>query len=142
MLRATAKANNLNAVATAKDIYMEDFCGGKNSYQKSQQLEMEHSRAREKSLYHFVTKRKMSGEAISDGYKDQLIDYIEETLIMYKHQNESKNIFKAAQTPGVFLAVALVTYILSGIFALFAMETFFNLMAVNIIALCIWAYIR
>lgn len=149
MLRATAEANNLNAVATSKDIYnqhMEDFCGGKNPYQKPQQLEVEHSRAREKSLYHFVTKRKMGGEAISDEYKQQLIEYIEETLVIYRQQNESKNIFKAAQTPGVFLAVALVTYILSGIFALFAMETFCNfmtlVMAVCIIALCIWSYIR
>jgi atlastin len=149
MLRATAEANNLNAVATSKDLYnqhMEDFCGGKNPYQKPQQLDVEHSRAREKALYHFVTKRKMGGELISDEYKQQLIEYVEETFIIYKQQNESKNIFKAAQTPGVFLAVALITYIFSGIFALFAMETFCNfmtlVMAVNIIALCIWAYIR
>lgn len=149
MLRATAEANNLNAVSTAKDLYtqhMEDFCGGKNPYQKPQHLEVEHQRAREKAVYHFVTKRKMGGELISDEYKQQLIEYVEETFILYKQQNESKNIFKAAQTPGVFVLVALITYILSGIFALFGVETFCNfmtlIMALNIIALCIWSYIR
>lgn len=149
MLRATAEANNLNAVATAKDLYtqhMEDFCGGKNPYQKPQHLEVEHMRAREKSLYHFVTKRKMGGDLISEEYKLQLIDFIEDTFVIYKQQNESKNIFKAAQTPGVYLVVALIAYILSGCFALFGMETFCNfmtlIMAVSIISLCIWSYIR
>lgn len=149
MLRATAEANNLNAVATAKDLYsqhMEDFCGGKNPYQKPQLLDIEHQRAREKAIYHFVTKRKMGGAEFSDEYKQQLVEFVEETFIIYKQQNESKNIFKAAQTPGVFVAVALITYILSGLFALFGLETFCNfmtlIMAINIIALCIWSYIR
>lgn len=149
MLLATAEANNLNAVAAAKDIYtqhMDDVCGGKCPYQKPQFLEVEHVRAREKAVYHFVSKRKMGGEEFSEIYKQQLIDFVEETFVSYKEQNESKNIFRAAQTPGVFLAVALITYILSGIFALFALETFCNfmtlIMAINIIALCIWSYIR
>lgn len=149
MLRATAEANNLNAVSTAKDLYsqhMEDFCGGKNPYQKPQLLDIEHQRAREKAIYHFVTKRKMGGAEFSDEYKQKLVEFVEETFIIYKQQNESKNIFKAAQTPGVFVLVALITYILSGIFALFGLETFCNfmtlIMATNIIALCIWSYIR
>jgi atlastin len=149
MLLATAEANNLNAVAAAKDLYtqhMDDFCGGKNPYQKPQSLEVEHVRAREKAVYHFVSKRKMGGEEFSEIYKQQLIDFVEDAFVGYKEQNESKNIFKAAQTPGVFLAVALTTYIISGIFALLGLETFCNfmtlIMAINIIALCIWSYIR
>ncbi|KAL7021389.1 hypothetical protein ACKWTF_011856 [Chironomus riparius] len=149
MLLATAEANNLNAVAAAKDIYsqhMDDICGGKSPYQKPQYLEVEHVRAREKAVYHFVSKRKMGGEEFSEIYKQQLVDFVEDAFINYKEQNESKNIFKAAQTPGVFLAVALITYIMSGIFALLALETFCNfmtlIMAINIIALCIWSYIR
>ncbi|KAG5673427.1 hypothetical protein PVAND_003475 [Polypedilum vanderplanki] len=149
MLLATAEANNLNAVAAAKDLYtqhMDDFCGGKSPYQKPQNLDIEHLRAREKAVYHFVNKRKMGGEEFSEIYKQQLIDFVEDAFIGYKEQNESKNIFKAAQTPGVFLAVALITYIMSGIFALLGLETFCNfmtlIMAINIIALCIWSYIR
>lgn len=149
MLRATAEANNLNAVSTAKDIYtqhMEDFCGGKNPYQRPQYLEVEHGRAREKALYHFVTKRKMGGDAISEEYKQQLIEFVEETFGMYKQQNENKNIFKAAQTPAVYFSVALIAYILSGVFALFGIETFCNfmtlVMAISIILLCIWSYVR
>lgn len=125
---------------------MDDFCGGKNPYQKPQHLDVEHQRAREKSVYHFTSKRKMGGDEFSEIYKQQLIEFVEESFVQYKEVNESKNIFKAAQTPSVFFAVALLTYIFSGIFALFGLETFCNfmtlIMAINIIALCIWAYIR
>lgn len=149
MLLATAEANNLNAVAAAKDAYsqiMEDFCGGKNPYQKPAALEMEHQRAKEKAVYQFVTKRKMGGDEFSENYKQQLQEFIDESFGNFKEQNESKNIFKAAQTPCVFLAIALVSYIQSGIFALLAMEVFCNfmtlLMALSLIALCLWGYIR
>lgn len=149
MLRATAEANNLNAVSAAKDLYvqhMEDFCGGKNPYQKPALLDIEHERARQKALYHFVNKRKMGGDVISEEYKQQLIEYIEETFISYKEQNEGKNIFKAALTPCVFLFVALIAYISSGVFAMFGIETFTNfmslIMALNVILLCLWSYIR
>ncbi len=125
---------------------MDDFCGGKTPYQKPQHLDVEHQRAREKAVYLFTSRRKMGGEEFSETYKQQLIDFVEDSFIQYKEINESKNIFKAAQTPGVFFIVALLTYILSGIFALFGLETFCNfmtlIMAVNIIALCIWAYVR
>lgn len=53
MLVATAEANNLTAVATAKDYYMvamEDVCGGNKPYLNSQHLEGEHYRIKEKAL--------------------------------------------------------------------------------------------
>jgi atlastin len=88
----------------------------------------------------------MGGEEFSEIYKQQLTDYIEETFLQYKAHNESKNIFKAAQTPSVYFFVALLTYIISGIFALLGLETFCNfftlIMTISIVALCVWAYVR
>lgn len=125
---------------------MEDCCGGSKSYQKPSYLEIEHIRARDKAIYQFTVKRKMGGDEFSETYKQQLIDFIEESFNQYKAHNESKNIFKAAQTPSVFFFIALIAYMVSGIFAIFGMETFANLfsfcMAGCIIALVVWSYVR
>lgn len=54
MLVATAEANNLTAVAAAKDIYaqlMEDVCGGNKPYLSSAHLDSEHGRIKEKALH-------------------------------------------------------------------------------------------
>lgn len=54
MLVATAEANNLTAVAAAKEMYsqqMEDVCGGTRPYLSSGHLEAEHMRVKEKSLH-------------------------------------------------------------------------------------------
>lgn len=54
MLVATAEANNLTAVASAKEMYvqlMEEVCGGFKPYLSSVHLEAEHLRVMEKSLH-------------------------------------------------------------------------------------------
>lgn len=53
MLVATAEANNLTAVAAAKELYnqlMEDVCGGNKPYLSSGHLEAEHMRIKDKSI--------------------------------------------------------------------------------------------
>lgn len=64
----------------------------------------------------------------------------------FRGHNESKNIFKAAKTPAVFFAVAVLFYILSGILALFGIYVLANLcnfiMALSLLTLIMWAYIR
>jgi atlastin len=60
--------------------------------------------------------------------------------------NESKNIFKAARTPAVFFATAVIFYILSGIFGLVGMYSLANIcnlfMGAAMLSLGVWAYIR
>jgi atlastin len=60
--------------------------------------------------------------------------------------NESKNIFKAARTPAVFFATAVIFYILSGIFGLIGMYYLANIcnlvMGTALLSLVLWAYIR
>lgn len=71
---------------------------------------------------------------------------MDESFLQFKAHNESKNIFKAARTPAVFFTVAIITYILSGVFGLIGIypaANFCNLvMGVALLTLALWAYIR
>ncbi|KAF5289875.1 hypothetical protein FQR65_LT02009 [Abscondita terminalis] len=149
MLVATAEANNLAAVADAKEVYvqlMDDVCGGSKPYLNTTTMEMEHNRVKDKALHQFHSKRKMGGEEFSEIYKDQLEKDLEETFNKFKSHNESKNIFKAARTPAVFFALAIICYIASGLAGLlgaYTVANVFNLtMGVSLLTLALWAYIR
>lgn len=149
MLVATAEANNLTAVAEAKELYttlMEEICGGTKPYLQGQLLEAEHHRVRDKALFAFHSKRKMGGEEFSQSYSDQLMQDLELQFTQFKDHNESKNIFKAARTPSVYFAIALFFYVLSGVFGLVGMYSFANMcnliMGMALLTLVFWAYIR
>ncbi|TMW48683.1 hypothetical protein DOY81_006226 [Sarcophaga bullata] len=149
MLVATAEANHLTAVASAKELYnqlMEDVCGGTRPYLSTGHLEAEHLRVKDKAVFQFLSKRKMGGEDFTEKFRQQLDSDLEEIFTTYKAHNESKNIFKAARTPAVYFALAVVFYILSGIFGLLGMYTFANfanlIMGISLLTLALWAYIR
>ncbi|KAF5271746.1 hypothetical protein FQA39_LY08069 [Lamprigera yunnana] len=149
MLVATAEANNLAAVADAKEVYvqlMEDVCGGAKPYLNTNIMEAEHNRVRDKALHQFHSKRKMGGEEFSQKYKEQLEKDLDETFNQFKSHNESKNIFKAARTPAVFFALAITCYIASGVAGLFGAYTVANslnlIMGISLLTLTLWAYIR
>lgn len=149
MLVATAEANHLTAVAAAKELYnqlMEEVCGGNRPYLSTAHLDTEHLRVKDKALFQFATKRKMGGEEFSERYREKLDSDLEEIYNTFKSHNESKNIFKAARTPAVYFACAVIMYVLSGIFGLVGMYTFANfsnlVMGVALITLVLWSYIR
>ncbi|KAG5894628.1 hypothetical protein JTB14_026159 [Gonioctena quinquepunctata] len=149
MLVATAEANNLSAVADAKEVYvsmMEEVCGGTKPYLNTESIETEHSRVRDKAILQFNSKKKMGGDEFSKTYKEQLEKDIEETFVQFKAHNESKNIFKSARTPAVFFALAVLFYVTSGIFGFIGLYSLANIcnmgMAVAFITLGTWAYVR
>lgn len=149
MLVATAEANNLTAVAAAKDVYsqlMEDVCGGNKPYLSTAHLDSEHNRIKEKALHQFSSIRKMGGKEFSEKYHEKLEQDLDESYVTFKAHNESKNIFKAARTPAVYFAIAVVMYIFSGIFGLVGLYTFANfanlIMGIALLTLATWAYIR
>lgn len=149
MLVATAEANNLAAVAAARETYtalMEGVCGGAKPYLSTAHLEAEHQRIKEKSLNQFTNKRKMGGECFSESYKEKLDKELEDLYGQFRMHNESKNVFKAARTPAVFFATAVIFYILSGLFGLFGIYSVANIcnlmMGAAMLCLGIWAYIR
>ncbi|XP_063231585.1 atlastin isoform X2 [Bacillus rossius redtenbacheri] len=149
MLAATAEANNLSAVAAAKELYtglMEGICGGTKPYLNVTILETEHQRTKDKALFQFRNKRKMGGESFSEQYREKLEKELEDMYVQFQNHNESKNIFKAARTPAVFIAVAVIFYIISGLFGLVGMYSLANIcnlvMGVALLTLILWAYVR
>lgn len=75
-LQATAEANNLTAVAEAKDLYlqmMEHVCGGAKPFLATAHLESEHRHCMDSALRQFQNKRKMGGEEFSQIYMEKLI---------------------------------------------------------------------
>nr|CAD7461025.1 unnamed protein product [Timema tahoe] len=149
MLAATAEANNLAAVAAAKETYvnlMEGVCGGGKPYLNTQMLETQHMHIKDKAMLQFSSKRKMGGDNFSEKYREKLDSDLEESFEQFRSHNESKNIFKAARTPAVFFALAVIFYILSGLFGLLGIYSVANIcniaMGVALITLILWAYIR
>jgi len=62
-------------VADAKDVYvqlMEDVCGGTKPYLKTEAIENEHKRVKDKAIEQFEKKKKMGGDEFSALYKEQL----------------------------------------------------------------------
>ncbi|XP_067130951.1 atlastin-2 isoform X1 [Centruroides vittatus] len=149
MLEATAEANNLAAVASAKDYYsshMQKVCGGDRPYISVRQLQEEHEHYHDQALQTFTNIRKMGGPEFSKMYLEQLNKEILETYENFVKHNESKNIFAAARTPATLFAIVLITYFQSAFFGLlgfYSMANFFNLvMGIALLTLCLWSYIR
>jgi len=149
MLVATAEANNLAAVAAAKELYytlMENICGGGKPYYSSAQLESEHLCFKDNALDQFNNKRKMGGEEFSETYRAKLVADLNDMYEQFKLHNESKNIFKAARTPAVFFTLSVGFYIISGVLGLIGMYSFANLcnlaMMFSIMTLALWFYVR
>lgn len=71
---------------------------------------------------------------------------MEEAFNQFKAQNESKNVFKAIRTAAVYGIVAVIMYILSGLFGLTGLYAVANIcnfvLGLCIVALISWAYIR
>uniref|UniRef100_A0A8C2E4Y5 Atlastin GTPase 2 n=1 Tax=Cyprinus carpio TaxID=7962 RepID=A0A8C2E4Y5_CYPCA len=147
--QATAEANNLTAVAGAKDTYnrtMEQVCGGDKPYIAPVDLQRYHEEFKETSVQQFSTVKKMGGVEFSQRYKQQLETELDEVYTNFVKHNESKNIFYAARTPATLFAVMFVTYMVStvtGFIGLSVIAALANLvMGVSLMSLCAWAYVR
>ncbi|KAM9477899.1 atlastin-2 isoform 2-T2 [Clarias gariepinus] len=149
MLQATAEANNLTAVAGAKDTYsrtMEQICGGDKPYMAPVDLQRYHDELKETSVQKFRAVKKMGGVEFSQRYQEQLESELDEVYSNFTKHNESKNIFYAARTPATLFAVMFGMYIIStvtGFIGLSLIAALANLvMGVSLMSLCAWAYVR
>ncbi|KAM6134149.1 LOW QUALITY PROTEIN: atlastin-1 [Phoenicopterus ruber ruber] len=147
MLQATAEANNLAAVATAKDTYsrrMEEVCGGDKPFLAPSDLQTKHMELKEEAVKLFRGVKKMGGE-FSRRYLQQLENEIDELYIQYIKHNDSKNIFHAA-TPATLFVVIFITYVIAGVTGFIGLDIIASLcnmiMGLTLITLCTWAYIR
>jgi len=130
MLEVTIEANNLVSLASAKELYMasmESLCGGERPYLNEQVLELEQSRILEAALAEFDSRKKLGGDEFSAKYRGQLIDEVDEAFSNFKAHNDSKNIFKAANTPITIFIMWSVLYIFSQISSLLMLYPLSNL---------------
>ncbi|XP_031157011.1 atlastin-2-like isoform X2 [Sander lucioperca] len=149
MLQATAEANNLAAVAGAKDLYnksMEQVCGGDQPYISPAELERLHAEHRQASVRHFRSVKKMGGEDFCRRYQEQLEAELDEAYTNFSKHNDGKNIFFAARTPATLFAVMFAMYVVSlvtGFMGISSVATLCNLvMGAALTALCVWAYAK
>ncbi|XP_076026804.1 atlastin-2 isoform X1 [Genypterus blacodes] len=149
MLQATAEANNLAAVAGAKDAYnksMEQVCGGDKPYMSPSELERRHAELLQASVRHFRSIKKMGGEEFCFRYQEQLEAELDEAYVNFCKHNDGKNIFYAARTPATLFVIMFVMYVASmvtGFVGISSVATLCNLvMGVALMALCIWAYAK
>ncbi|XP_029608315.1 atlastin-2 isoform X1 [Salmo trutta] len=149
MLQATAEANNLTAVAGAKDTYsksMEMVCGGDKPYIAPADLDRCHEEFKECSVRQFRSVKKMGGEDFCKKYQEQLEGELDEAYSNFHKHNEGKNIFYAARTPATLFVVMFTTYIVSGLTGFIGMNTIAVLanlvMGVTLMTLCMWSYVK
>ncbi|XP_017314324.1 atlastin-2 isoform X2 [Ictalurus punctatus] len=149
MLQATAEANNLAAVAGAKDTYiksMEQVCGGDKPYIAPADLERSHEELKQNSIKQFCTIKKMGGEEFCRRYQEQLEAEMDEAYANFVKHNDGKNIFYAARTPATLFALMFAMYVVSlvtGFVGINSVATLCNLiMGVALVSLCTWAYVK
>ncbi|XP_009440586.1 atlastin-2 isoform X7 [Pan troglodytes] len=147
--KATAEANNLAAVAGARDTYcksMEQVCGGDKPYIAPSDLERKHLDLKEVAIKQFRSVKKMGGDEFCRRYQDQLEAEIEETYANFIKHNDGKNIFYAARTPATLFAVMFAMYIISGLTGFIGLNSIAVLcnlvMGLALIFLCTWAYVK
>jgi len=120
MLRATAEANNLAALASAQELYtaeMDKLAGSSSGYVNETDLLTHHATCCDIAEKDFKAVRKMGGDDFSLSYLNKLTDFMEKELEEYLKQNESKNIFNSARTPITLFIILSVAYVIHGIFA-------------------------
>ncbi|GAB0187632.1 mitochondrial enolase superfamily member 1 [Grus japonensis] len=146
---ATAEANNLAAVAGAKDLYskgMEQVCGGDKPYIAPSDLERKHQDFRESAVRQFRSVKKMGGEEFCRRYQEQLEVEIDEIYANFVKHNDGKNIFYAARTPATLFAVMFAMYITSGLTGFLGMNSIATLcnlvLGMALISFCTWAYVK
>ncbi|XP_067400098.1 atlastin-3 [Emydura macquarii macquarii] len=149
MLQATAEANNLAAVASAKDMYynkMEQTCGGDKPYVSPEILEEKHQQHRASALEHFQKIKKMGGKEFSQRYEAELEKEMTDLFEHFAKHNKSKNIFSTFRTPAVIFSAIVALYMGSGLTGFMGLDVAAQLcncvVGLLLIALLTWGYIR
>lgn len=149
MLQATAEANNLTAVASAKDQYyknMEKICGGDVPYVAPDSLLEKHNFFKCEALHHFSSIKKMGGKEFCAPYQVQLEAELNELWESFSKHNESKNLFNAFRTPAVLFVLVCLLYVLSALLLFIGLSsvsfTCDCMLGLAMVAVVTWAFIR
>ncbi|RWS30437.1 atlastin-2-like protein [Leptotrombidium deliense] len=130
MLEATAEANNLAAVALAKDTYMnamEEVCGGNKPFMHPKMLTEKHDELKVTAIQTFHKARKMGGKEFSEAYLQKLEEEINTAYEHFEAQNKSKNMFSILGSPAVLLVWCIICYVISRFLELIGIMSLANL---------------
>lgn len=149
MLDATAEANNLSAVANAKEFYnieMEKICGGDRPYINHDALNKLHFENRHRALQKFTETKKMGSDELEHSFREKLIKEIDDLYASFERFNDGKQISNAVKTPGTLLFIVVICYINSTLLRTLGLEAFAVsvnfFMVMTLVALALWAYSR
>ncbi|KJH52717.1 guanylate-binding protein [Dictyocaulus viviparus] len=146
---ATAEANNLAAVASARALYqreMEEICGGDTPYMSTNELIEQHKICKNEAIREFRNARKMGGVEYSLQFLRKLEEDIEESYDSYLKMNNGKNLFKSMRTPAVLVSLMIIDYICQEFCQMIGLDIFAgifsSILVIVIGALTLWAYAR
>lgn len=125
MYLATAEANNLAAVHASLEYYraeMEGVCGGARPYEDPAVIESRHAELRAEAGRRFAARKKMGGAEFSRRYQQQLDSEIDTYYTECVRQNEQKNVFRTARTPGTLFLTIVLAYVLYCVLDLIGMR--------------------
>ncbi|XP_076818810.1 atlastin-2-like [Clavelina lepadiformis] len=149
MLQATAEANNLAAVAKARDLYsssMDQVCGSSSAFVNPTVLDDKHIEYKELSLDCFDNTRKMGGVEFSTSYREKLEVDIVEMYDNYVRTNSAKNVFRNVRTPSVYLVVGAICYLMSGLFGFLYLTSFATIcnifLFITVVSILSWSYVQ
>ncbi|KAL3119932.1 hypothetical protein niasHT_007060 [Heterodera trifolii] len=149
ILNATAEANHLAAVVSAKALYMremEESCGGDSPFMSGAELRGEHARCRAEAMRTFQTAKKMGGPELAEQFAQKLEQDITEAFESFERVNNSKNLFKSMRTPAVLVASMIALYCCQEFFQLLGLDTIASIfslfLTLIIVALGTWTYSR
>lgn len=116
LLDATAKANNHNAVHLSMAEYKEKMnrISGPHcsNYVKPEELQEEYNLAMEHCLDMFKSIASFGNQRSIDEAREQLVNQVAESYIVYTKLNEARNPLAGLETYILPLAIALVAYVL------------------------------
>ncbi|XP_074087319.1 atlastin-3 isoform X2 [Macrotis lagotis] len=149
MLQATAEANNLAAVASAKDLYynnMEKVCGGEKPYLAASALQEKHAWFSKEAMDQFKKSKKMGGKDFSQRYQNELEKEIQDLYHHFILHNNSKNVFSSFRTPAVLFTFIILLYLSSGFTGFLGLESITQLcnclLGLLLLSLLTWSYVR
>ncbi|KAF6026044.1 atl [Bugula neritina] len=149
LVRATAEANNLVALTTAKSLYtskMESTCGGDKPYLNTEQLKEAHKIFKQQSVEAFHSVKKIGGAEFSSSYLEELEHAIDEAWENYSSANDAKSILRTMRTPITLFSCFVICYLMSGLFAVLGISALVSLLnamlLISLVLLATWGYCR
>ncbi|KAF0989216.1 hypothetical protein HZS_1021 [Henneguya salminicola] len=143
MLRATAEANNLVALSSAKKLYMDnmnEICGGGKPYLPHDTFTLKHTAFYDEAVRQFTHCKKFGGDTIMHQYLERLEKELNERYQEFFAINKSKqvNSFKFIITSFLICIISFLTSQILDVVGLDVLMLPFNIISIIFLLLIIF----